>query len=432
MRPVTPPVTRRRTRLLRRSFAGDTIAIALALGAANYFLFRGDPCWLNSNPTPLLLLPILIGGRYGSFAGLLTGLLTTGAVFGVMHLLGTRPAALLETNTLALAAFPITGLLCGEIHSFFKANAIALSERCDQLEVQHGRASANLELYADSNIALQKRLAVHGVRFTSLDSELRRLLAPSDNDLYSESLALLNRVTDISEAAIYSLDGRELKREALLGNGDELPDTLRSDKVEIIDQALAEKQMVTCRELWGNTPQLFSRHLAAIPWLDPHGEVGAVLLIRRLPFHCVTWQNFAQIETICAWISQYAQLKIDAASPAGEDAYERTVALCIDTHQKHALPSAGVHFVAADDQRITQKKLQDALTPHLRATDVTTRLVGDRPNLAVLLPMEGRREAERLVAQINASLEVPLHTKLTQTKGLDSTERFMRRLRNGS
>ena len=257
-------------------------------------------------------------------------------------------------------------------------------------------------------------------------------LAPSENDLFSDSLALLNRVTDISEAAIYSVSGRELKREALLGNGDELPESLRSDRVEIIDQALAEKQMATCRELWGSTPQLFSRHLAAVPWLDPHGEIHAILVIRRLPFHCVNWQHFAQIETICTWISQYAHLKAGAEIATDPDAYEKTVALCIDTHRKHALPSAAVHFVAKENIRLTQNRLQDALSPHLRTTDLATKLDGDRPNLAILLPMDGQREAERLVEQISADLKLKLDTKLTQTEDLDSTERFMRRLLSGS
>ena len=84
--------------------------------------------------------------------------------------------------------------------------------RCENSSAEHGRARADLELYADSNVALQRRLAVHGVRLTSLDSELRRLLAPSSRDLFTDSLALLNRVTEISEAAIYGVDGRDLKR----------------------------------------------------------------------------------------------------------------------------------------------------------------------------------------------------------------------------
>ena len=50
------------------------------------------------------------------------------------------------------------------------------------------------------------------MRFTSLDSEMRRLLAPSENDLFTDALALLNRVTDISEAAIYTLGVAERER----------------------------------------------------------------------------------------------------------------------------------------------------------------------------------------------------------------------------
>ena len=434
--PAVPPdlgaAERRRRAEAHRSPLRDTIVLAGILALTNYLLSPADPCWLGANPTPLLLLPILIGGRYGVAAGLLIGVFTTGSVLAIMQLLGTPAAELLATHALALAAFPTTGLLCGEIRSYFATKMASLIERCDQLEVEHGRARANLELYADSNTALQRRLAVYGVRLTSLDSELRRLLAPSGNDLFNDALALLNRVTEITEAAIYTVDGRDLKRRALLGNGDELPEDLRADHVEIIDQAIAEKQMTTCRELWGDTPQLFSRHLAAVPWLDPAGSVAAILLVRRMPFHCATWEGFAQIETICNWISQYAHLRQATGALAGEDAYERTVTLCINTHQRHALPSSAVHFVARGTSPITQKKLEDAISQLLCPTDLATRFDLEAPNLAVLLPMEGRREAERLVELVSSDLSIEFDTRMTQTEDLDSTESFMRRLKSGS
>ncbi|MGI9242553.1 MAG: hypothetical protein ACR2RV_17275, partial [Verrucomicrobiales bacterium] len=396
------------SRSSRRSPVVDTLAIAAILAAVNYVISRTDPFWLEANPTPFLLLPLLIGGRYGSAAGVLVGILTTASVLGGMYALGVPPGTLVETNALALVCFPITGLLCGEIYNYFKSRDRHLSERCNELEANYRRTCANLELHADSNTALQRRLAVHGVRLTSLDSELRRLLAPSTNDLHTDALALLNRLTDITEAAIYTVDKRELKRMALLGNGDELPENLRSDHVEIIDQAIAEKQMVTCRELWGDTPQLFSRHLAAIPWIGPDGEVSAILLVRRLPFHCVTWQHFAQIETICTWISQYAPLREDPRAQAGAVDYEQTVALCIDTYQRHAVPSSAVRFLASGDRPLTQKKLRDAITPLLRPTDLATSFDLERPNLAVLLPMGGRSEAERLVEQVSSDSGIEL------------------------
>ena len=421
---------KRRSRPLRRSFIGDTIAISIILAATNYLLFRGDPCWLNSNPTPLLLLPILIGGRYGSGAGLFAGLLATGAVFGVMHLLGITPGALVESHVLALAAFPIIGLLCGEIHSFFKAKTLALSERCDQLESLHGRASANLELYADSNNDLQRRLAVHGVRFTSLDSEIRQLMTPSKNDLFTDALSLLNRVTDISEAAFYSVGKKgQLTREALLGNGDELPETLSPKKVDIIAEAIAEKEMVTCRGLWEKTPLLSSRHLAAIPLMDPHGEVGAILLVRRLPFHCVTWQHFAQIETICQWIANVAGTSQRSSGESQRD-FKQTVELCFDAYRKHALPSTAIHFIAKEDSKLTQERLDKIVTPLLRKIDVTDERTGKQPNLAVILPMEGLSEAERLADQVCSAADEELDFEILESEGFESLEKFLSRLEN--
>ena len=425
-RPSTPSVCQKRKRksVFRRSLVGDLIVISLGLGLINYLLFRSDPFWFKTNPTPILLLPILIGGRYGSGAGLFTGLLTSAAAFGLFNHLGTAPAALLELHPTALVSFPIIGLLCGEIHSFFNAKTIALADRCEELEFASSRSSADLELYADSNLALQRRLAVHGVRFTSLDTELRRLLAPSENSLHSDTLALLNRVSEISEAAIYSIGKKNvLTREALIGNGDELPETLRADKVEIIEQAIAERQMVTCRDLWGDTPQLFSRHLAAIPEIDPHGEVRAILVIRRLPFHCINWQHFAQIETICAWVSVYGNAR-DAELTDAENSFEKTAELCISTHNRHALPSVAVRLEPGDEQQISQKKLEQIIAPHLRSTDLYQAIEGEKPAVAVLLPMEGKAGAEQVVNSIGADLKATY----VETESTDSTEQFMEKL----
>jgi len=421
------PVVRRK-RFIRRTVIGDFIVVAGALLLLGRLASPADPFWLSVNPTPFLLIPILLGGRYGPATGLGSGLLAViGIVWYHAHL-GTPVAKFFGSHAFTLACFPILGLICGEIHAFFKSKSLALARRCEELEEKCGQSGANLELFADSNLMLQKRLAVHGVRMNSLDSELRRLLGPGVEDFYAESLALLNRVTDVSEAAIYSVDGIKLKRQALFGNGDDLPEEIRADKVEIIDQAIVEKQMVTCRELWGDTPQLFSNYLAAIPWFDPHSNLIAMLVIRRLPFHCATWHHFAQIETICEWISQFAHLRSDSNSPKTGESYERLVELCVDTHRKHALPSAAAYFVAKENNTLTQKQLQEAISPLLRDTDLATRLSESGANLAVLMPMEGRREAEQLAAQVAADLAEQVDSHLTQTEDLDSAERFLGRL----
>ena len=127
----------------------------------------------------------------------------------------------------------------------------------------------------------------------------------------------------------------------------------------------------------------------------------------------------------------------DANSPVEESpglALERriersqNVALCVETHRKHALPSAAVRFVARTGKRGSQKNLQDAVTPLLRSTDLTTHRGGEHPNLTVLLPMEGRSEAERLIEQVTSNLDMELDANLSQTEDFDSTERFMERL----
>ena len=81
-----------------------------------------------------LLLPMLIGGRYGPAAGVGVGLATSAAVIGIMYALGTTPEKIFASYPLTLAALPVAGLICGEIHGFFSRKLGSLAERCSFLK----------------------------------------------------------------------------------------------------------------------------------------------------------------------------------------------------------------------------------------------------------------------------------------------------------
>ena len=48
-----------------KSIALDAVLVAAAIVGANLLFDRAHPGWANLNPSPYLLLPILLGGRYG-------------------------------------------------------------------------------------------------------------------------------------------------------------------------------------------------------------------------------------------------------------------------------------------------------------------------------------------------------------------------------
>ena len=51
-------------------------ALFALLAAVNYVVVPGDAGWFAANPTPFLIIPVLLGVRYGFSAGFGAGLLT--------------------------------------------------------------------------------------------------------------------------------------------------------------------------------------------------------------------------------------------------------------------------------------------------------------------------------------------------------------------
>jgi hypothetical protein len=63
----------------------DTVVIGGVLTAINWLTGRADPGWMLLNPTPWLLLPLLVGARYGLWAGTMAGGLAAAGVLFVPH-----------------------------------------------------------------------------------------------------------------------------------------------------------------------------------------------------------------------------------------------------------------------------------------------------------------------------------------------------------
>ncbi len=77
-----------------KSIALDAAVVAAAIVGANLLFDRAHPGWTNLNPSPYLLLPLLLGGRYGFLPGILAGLTASALiVLQQIVLAGPLPAA---------------------------------------------------------------------------------------------------------------------------------------------------------------------------------------------------------------------------------------------------------------------------------------------------------------------------------------------------
>ncbi|HTL17261.1 MAG TPA: hypothetical protein VL793_08490, partial [Patescibacteria group bacterium] len=106
--------------VIPRIAALDAMVLAAILASLNFWIAPTDPGWLNVNPSPYLLLPILIGGRFGFLPGTGAGILSVAIIVAWQcWLKKVDPASSLASERYVYTCLVLIGGICGELHHFF-------------------------------------------------------------------------------------------------------------------------------------------------------------------------------------------------------------------------------------------------------------------------------------------------------------------------
>ncbi len=382
----------------------DSIVLSVALVVANLIFGAGDRGWMGLNPSPYLLLPLLIGGKYGLRAGLLAGL---GALLLSAAMACTEGRGLMEVlsaTPLVFLAMPVVGLLSGELQR-------QSSGRRRQLEAQSsdlGRAKQllekDLELSRESQYVLQKELSLLGADVCSLDIELRKIFEEGAPPVLHGTLLALSEVSGLTDAAFYLLDetGESLSRAEYVGDGAYFPDEIGAKHTKMAWAAIESGELVTCRGLGeglgGDIGK--ARFLAALPW-KRGAEVVGVLLIHDMPFLSMNWQTLARIELVCEWVAAIDGLRARGGDGIGvgvdePDEFKVLLGMAGRSFDAQGLASSVILLTAAGV--MAGGEIRAAIAAALRPTDVVID-VGEA-GLAVLSPLEAGRDAEAAAARM--------------------------------
>ena len=100
----------------------DGVLLALVIALLNALLAPRDIGWLELNPTPYLILPLLLGGRYGFGPGVISALLTIAGIVLTRVLLGWAGSGtdVLEAAPVTFVSLVVAGGLAGEIWLYFR------------------------------------------------------------------------------------------------------------------------------------------------------------------------------------------------------------------------------------------------------------------------------------------------------------------------
>lgn len=367
-----------------------------------------DIGWLQTNPSPYFLVPVLIGSRYGFSFGIVSGLITSAGLFVMtMEKQGLSFASTLEIHGYFFGSMIVIGGLCGEIQSTFKKREIQARVQNNHYQARLKKLDDDTFLLREAKSELERLLATRDSELSTLDAEVRRLFDSEGDDLYQNILFLLNRQARVTDAAIYiqAVDGKLMKR-AGIGMQDHLPDQMEVAENEICALVWKHEECVTVPEFWKSSKSERTPYLSAIPFLDSEEHPIGVLLITGMPFIALNQRALHLINLICRWSSRVVERSarnnttfrtIDGMENQRvflTDFFRKTLGLTHASFDLHGLPSSVVVFRLPDKSKSLQEQFEKLVLRGVRNGDFPVDISPSVPNLGVLLPLSGDRGAD--------------------------------------
>ncbi len=409
-----------RESLRPRFIAVDAAVLGALVLGANLLFDRAHLGWTDLNPSPYLLVPLLLGGRYGFAAGLASGAATAllvAALQGLSGGVGLRGA--LAAGPYHALAFLFVGGLAGELFAWFRRERAQSEAQLEKLQTSVRRLDADVRYLRGVKDELDRVVATRDGEASALDSELRRLYACQAEELPREILQFLKRQARIVDAALYTgATSGELRRLAAIGQETFLPPGLAVDRHPVVRLAATRGSLVAL-------PELLQRRevpegepvLLAAPLRNADNEVHALLVVTGLPFVSFTAQTVNLIAMICDWSGEVLDLAERAAgryrivsgrTPQrlfSRPHFRHLLHLSLQAHRNHRLPSSVVVFSLPGRPAAEQARFEAVLLEAVRAGDYAAELGHPVPHVAVLLPLIGERGANIFVERCRHFLQ---------------------------
>ncbi|MCD8533562.1 MAG: GAF domain-containing protein [Verrucomicrobia bacterium] len=226
-------------------------------------------------------------------------------------------------------------------------------------------------------------------------------------------MRLFNRFYDVQTAGIYLQDSlKTIRRQAYIGSDDGLTEIINLD-----DDLLARKCLAT------NCPvsiKTFSdldvsqiHHLVALPVSTSSNEASGVIFINAMPFNRLTEASVEGMELLAHWASRALEVhherwlvemvgdqRVDYKVISNE-AFSDIIHIAKRTSSSYQIPSFMVLLYANGADKNIEEQLKNRFLPQIRRGDFVTTLDLPFSNIAVLLPVAGRRSVEIFLDRMN-------------------------------
>lgn len=303
------------------------VVISLVLASLNWIFAKSDPGWLKLNPSPWIILPFYMGFRFRFLWGLAAGLLLLVVRVWIRH------SNTLEGDRLGFSGaehFLLWGAVLMGVTGGFLKNLIRRKEEQKQELLETSLESneslkQTVALLKHNEQDLSSTLVSQGLESSGLALNLQEVINHSAKlDQDDAFLNLLRDRCGVKSAAIYfSARGGRAIRVAQLRSDSAFPESI--DKTPMFEHAERTGKIVTQRWFWEpiepNATGGFDDYYLAVV-AHPRDRDFRVLVISRMDFEQIHWENFWKIESAFRWFENSVNAKSDKVllSPLDGDA----------------------------------------------------------------------------------------------------------------
>ena len=402
-----------------RSVILDFCLIAGLFALLNFWLapdFLGFP---SLNPSPYLLIPVIIGTRYGFQSGLYSGVIVSGMLYGGMRL----NHLLLDSHDFReiyrLCAPPVVGAISGEMLTYYR--------RAHSREMQEARSLRRMIALMRSEIRMLRHDADENIRSgltaqvlrVNLEEDLRALMQVRYSELPAALLSILRNHAQVREAAIYSVDakGGALTRVRLLGSNRSLPEHLALADFPMLAQAV-DVGRITSLAVSAKVETVISRpHLIAAPLRGDDEKTSHLLVVADVPLIAFNARTVRLIALICKWSEECFEAARDSGGSfrivagglnrrvytAGPFRAFAEACLRLGLRQNVAWRLCEVTYVAPDRER--RDRFEETVMRALGGDDVAYADGEETARIVVLLPWANTNATMRFERRLRERLE---------------------------
>jgi hypothetical protein len=374
----------------RVSWWETSLLTLLALGFG-YWLSPADPLLVAASFPWMILVPILLGVRYGFLQGLFSAALLIAALF-VLRIAGHELYA--DTPASFIVGMLLCSMLVGEFRDIWERRLERLSLANEYRQLRLDEFTRSHHILRISHDRLEQRVAGNDQSLRSsllgLRQQLRAL--PGDQDalksLADTVLSLLGQYGSLRIAGLYRvIDNQRIAPQplAVLGEMGEL----KGNDI-LLKQCLERGELVSVRSevLDRGEGARHSVLQACVPLIDTEDRILAVLAIQQMPFFMFHERSFSLLAILAGHIADLLMSDAQALQLPDADAqqYSQLLKRSLTDARDHGLPASLFAFELAEDNG---EEVQRLLESSQRGLDVQLKVINGRGSrlVLVLLPL---------------------------------------------